>query len=374
VPYLCRDDQDAVTIVWHAMMLNTMMSAGPQIGVRKGMLEPVQGKSFDLSCTRPRVWLLTEEVGKIEDALSVFNVPNVVGRILPVYQQIKANADEHTMMPAVAQGEATAGVPTTGGMAMLMNAANVVMRRLAKQWDDDITLPLIDGLTSWNLRHNPDESIRGDFATVPKGASHLLIKDVQAQHIQFATQLFTSNPLLQPYMKAGPWARANIDILELSGKDMLYTDEQVAENQRAQAEQPDPEVLKAQALQAQAEAAQKRADAEAAAKQAESEFRMYDRDLDHKERMIELQVRERVSAQQLQAGRFTYLHKLAALDAEERMDMGRIAAEMQMDKESQLLHKYEIDFKGHLKASELAANEAKTAAEIKVEAPSPRLA
>lgn len=374
VPYLCRDDQEAVKMVWHAMMLNTMMSAGPQIGVRKGMLEPTNGNSYDFSCTRPRVWVMTEDAQDIKEAISVFNIPNVVGRMLPVYQQIKANADEHTMMPAVAQGEATKGVPTTGGMAMLMNAANVVMRRLAKQWDDDITLPLIDAHVSWNLRHNQNKAIRGDFATVPKGASHLLIKDVQAQHIQFATQLFTSNPLLQPYMKPGPWARANIDILELNGQDMLFTDDEVKANQEAQAEQPDPEVLKAQALQAQAEAAQMRAQAEARAKDADIEFRKWDRQLDNEERMVELQVRERTMAQQLQAGRYTYLHKLAALDSQERIAMSKIASDMDMEKEDQLLRRYEIDFKGSLKATEMVHNENKTAAEIAVESPSPRLA
>lgn len=367
VPYLCRDDQEAVKMVWHAMMLNTMMSAGPQIGVRKGMLEPNQGGSYDFSCTRPRVWVMTEDAQDIKEAISVFNIPNVVGRMLPVYQQIKANADEHTMMPAVAQGEPTKGVPTTGGMAMLMNAANVVMRRLAKQWDDDITLPLIDALVGWNLRHNPDEAIRGDFSTVPKGASHLLIKDVQAQHIQFATQLFTSNPLLQPYMKPGPWARANIDILELNGQDMLYTDDEVKANQEAQAQQPDPEVLKAQALQAQAEAAQKRADAEARAKDAEIAFNKWDRQLDNQERMVELQVRDRAMMLQTQGARYSYLHKLAELDSKERIQMEQIAADLHIAEADQELSRYEIDFKGSLKATELVNHENKTAAEIAVE-------
>jgi hypothetical protein len=373
VPFLTRDDQMAVNQVWHAIMLNTMMSAGPQIGVRKGAIEPSQGRTYDLSCTKPRVWVMTDEADDINKALSVFNVPNVVGRMMPVYERIKVNADEHTMMPAVAQGEATAGVPTTGGMAMLMNAANVVMRRLAKQWDDDITLKLIPEFVAWNEQFNDDPAIRGDYNVIAKGASHLLIKDIQAQHIQFATQLFTSNPLLQPYMKPGEWARANIDILELSGKNMLKTDAEVEEQQAAAGEQPNPEVLKSQALQAQAEAAQMRAQAEKDAKESESEWRNNDRLLDHTERMRELDIRDSAMKMQLQAARFGYLHKLASLDSKERVDMAQIAKDLNIAEADQQLLKYEADFKGQLKAQEIVNNEKKLATEVAVESPDVRL-
>lgn len=373
VPYLCRDDAIAANMVWHSIMLNTMMSSGPQIGVRKGAMEPSQGKSYDFSCTKPRVWVMSEEADDIEKAISVFNVPNVVGRMMPVYERIKLNADEHTMMPMIAQGEPSSAVPTTGGMAMIMNAANVVMRRLAKRWDDSVTNKLLPEMVAWNEQNNPKEEIRGDCCVIPKGASHLLIKDIQAQHIQFATQLFTSNPLLQPYMKAGHWARANLDILELPTGDMLKTDDDVAAEQAKQGEQANPEVLKAQALQAQAEAAQKRADAEARSKDADIAFKERDRDLDHQERMRELDIRESTMAMQLQAARFNYMHKLASLDSSERIAMAQIAKDLNIDEADKQLRKYGIDFQGSLDAQRMADNKEKVATEIAVESPNPRI-
>ena len=40
---------------------------------------------------------------------------------------------------------------TAMGMAMLMNAVNVVFRRVVKNFDDDMTMPNISRLYDWNM-------------------------------------------------------------------------------------------------------------------------------------------------------------------------------------------------------------------------------
>lgn len=357
VAYLCRDDQHAANQLWHAMMLNSMMSAGPQIGVKKSAVVAQGGREQSFSATKPRVWALTDDVDDINKAFSVFIVPNVTDKIIALYERAKQNADEHTMTPLIAQGEPTQAVPTSSGTAMLMNAANVVMRRLAKAWDDDITVPLISAMYEWNMAHSEDESIRGDYTVLPKGASHLLIKDVQTQHLQFATQLFAANPMLAPYMKPGAFARKNVEMLDLDVDELLYTDDQVAQNQAQQGQQPDAETIKAQAAMVTAQAAQARAEAERDTGTRKMQFDQYERELAHQERMADISSRLQIQAMQVDSQRTALAHKMAELQSSERMEMQGVIADLQKHASSIDLGQYQADQRTRMAAEQIASRE-----------------
>lgn len=375
VAFLCRDDQHATNQLWHAMMLNSMMSAGPQIGVKKDALvaQPGDGRTNTLSADKPRVWALSNEVKDIKEALSVFVIPNVTDKIMSMYDRAKANADEHTMTPLIAQGEPTNAVPTSSGMAMLMNAANVVMRRLAKAYDDEITVPLVTAFYDWNMVNSDDDSIRGDYCVVPRGASHLLIKDVMAQHLQLATQLFSTNPVLAPYMKAHVFATKNMEMLDFSPEEMLYTEEQVAEQARQRGEQPDPETIKAQAAQATAEAAKARAEAEMKMLEIRARIDEAQMRLTHEARMADIQGRERIQSMQLQVSQNQLLHKMAELESSERIEMQRIIADLTKDGAKVDLGQYQADTRARLDAEKIASQEYLQEQEIKAEKNAPKV-
>lgn len=374
VAYLCRDDQLATNQLWHAMMLNSMVSAGPQIGVKKGAIVPQPGSRVTaLTATKPRVWALSDDVKDIKEALSVFIIPNVSNKIMAMYDRAKANADEHTMTPLIAQGEPTSAVPTSSGMAMLMNAANVVMRRLAKAFDDQITVPLVTAFYDWNMDHNPDDSIRGDYCVIPKGASHLLIKDVMAQHLQLATQMFSTNPVLAPYMKGSVFAKKNIEMLDMSPVEMLFSDEQVAENQRQQGQKPDPETMKAQAAIKQAEASAQRAEAEAKAVIARLDLEKYTADLAHQQRMADIEARERIQKMQLEVSKNQLFTTMAEMESNERIEMQRIIADLTKDGAKIDLGQYQADSRAAVDAAKIASSEAMQAEEIRAEKASPKV-
>ena len=127
VAELLRDDQRSVRMLWSAILLNSMMSAGVQIAVKRGALEPIgnNGQKVDLRFTAPRVWAFKDEVEDVTKAMQAFVIPNTVGALLPVYERAKKNAEEHVMLPMIAQGEPTQAVPTSSGLAMLMKPSEV---------------------------------------------------------------------------------------------------------------------------------------------------------------------------------------------------------------------------------------------------------
>ena len=85
-------------------------------------------------------------------------------------------ADQETGVPTIMQGEKGAAPDTVGGMQMLMNSANVVLRRLVKQFDDMVTRPHIRRYYDYNMLYGEDEEIKGDFSVDARGSSALMVR------------------------------------------------------------------------------------------------------------------------------------------------------------------------------------------------------
>lgn len=320
LPFVMRDDQLAAQQLWQAMMLNAMMSAGLQLAIKKGALLPMgpNGRTYDMTFSRPRVWEFSDDVEDIEKAIQAFVVPNTIGSIMPVYERAKANGNEHAMLPAIAQGDATSAVPTSSGLAMLMNAANIVTRQLAKAWDDDITTPLINGMYDWNLA-NGREDAKGDYVVIPRGVSHLLVKDVQAQRFLFALQTYSANPELMGRMKWDEWARMGLVVMEMDAGKLLKDEKEVEADRQAAAQNPptDPRVL----------AEQNRA------KQIEQEGQLREQELAlrQQEAAQKAETDKWEAASRERVAQLNYMAALAGMEARERAEMARIDKDMQSD-------------------------------------------
>ena len=360
VPMVLRDDQLATTQLWQAMMLNAMMSAGLQIGVVKGALEPMgpQGGKHDLTFSRPRVWAFTDDVKDIREAMQCFTVPSVLGDLLPLYERSKQNAEEHIVLPAIAQGEPTQSVQTSSGLAMLMNASNIVSRRLAKAWDDNVTTPLLTGFFDYNMDHGPDD-VKGDYTVIPRGSSHLLVKDVQSQRFLYALQMYSVNPKLESRMKWDEWARQGLTIMDMDANRLLYDDAEMKAIEREQAASPpapDPQTVTAQARMIEAETRARIADGNVELQKLRLDTERENIELSHRYDTAELEQRERIAQLQL-------MPKLAKIEADERVAQHGDNTK----REAEGMH-------ARLEAGKMAARERRDALEVTIEAPNPRLA
>ena len=93
--------------------------------------------------------------------------------------------DDETLMPKIAQGEqGSTPTNTVGGLSILMNAANVVFRRIIKNFDDDMTVPNIRRLYDWNMQYSEKAEIKGDSKVRALGISALVELEGQAQKLQ----------------------------------------------------------------------------------------------------------------------------------------------------------------------------------------------
>lgn len=374
VPRILRDPQASVRQLWASIHLNAIMSSAPQIGIMKGALEADGGGtdgSKNLSMDKPRVWCFTGDIDDIRKAIQVFTIPSTINGIMPVYERAKQNAQEQTMLPMIAQGEPTQAVPTSSGLAMLMNAANIVQRRLAAEFDMCITTPLIQSMYDWNMQHGPDEA-KGDYKIIARASSHLLVKDIQAQHFFTALNLYASNPKLEPRMRWDAWAEEGMKMLDMSASRFLLSEEEFEKVQQAAAQnQPqDPATIRAQAAMQDSQTKAKTADINAQIAQEKLALQREDRALDAEDRIEDRENQRYIADVALQG-------KLAALDVDAQGRVMEVQAKLRSDAERNSTQARIAGMKAAERAQDRAVEIQRDQFEAKVEAntsPGPRLA
>lgn len=248
VPYTARHSQSVINTSWRLMLDNATKSAGPQV-VRDSRVKPENGSH---EITPWKVWTKTDPSLKVNEAFQIFTFPSVQTEIANIFNMARALIDEETDVPAIAQGEQGQVTPTVGGMSMLMNAAKCTRRNQIKQFDDDVTVPLIKRFYDWNMQYNEKEEIKGDMKVNARGISALLAKEQNSQALFNILNNYVGHPVLgQFFENQGLDAfRKAIQSLHINPDDLVksldvYAKEQQAAQQAAQANPPqqDPRVL-----------------------------------------------------------------------------------------------------------------------------------
>lgn len=178
VPYLMRAQQKVLNAAWRQMMDNAGVSSGPQIVVNPNVIQPAD-KQWQLSARK--IWFATDDMDDVRKAFATFEFDSHQGELANIIKMASDLADAETGVPQLMQGEKGSAPDTVGGMQMLMNSANVVLRRLVKQFDDMVTRPHIRRYYDYNMLYNEDEEVKGDFSVDARGSSALLIRDIQNQ-------------------------------------------------------------------------------------------------------------------------------------------------------------------------------------------------
>lgn len=257
---IMRDPQRSIDIVYEAMHYNSMLCSGPQSIHFKGKAVPMDGK---FSINGPKHWEVTDERCKsIDEVIQFRNIPSVIDQLIPMYELSKQNADENTALPPLAEGESSQVQQTLGEVSIIANAQNIIQRRLAHCYDDDVTIPMITRFYWWEMEFGDDDEIKVEMDVDPRGASYLMVKDMQTQHAMLAYQMYMQDPQLQQKVKADEMHDIIFSFLDVPTDRLFKTEEerqQEAQNnpqQQMQMRAAEAEIAKseAEAQKAQAEA------------------------------------------------------------------------------------------------------------------------
>jgi hypothetical protein len=235
VPALMRDPAAALNALWRMLMDNSALSSGPQIVIDKTRVEPEDGH---WKLTARKVWKKSgQDVTQNERPFEVFNIPNNQAELVNNIELALKFIDEVTSLPLIAQGEQGEHVTqTANGMSMLMNSANVIFRRVVKNWDDDLTTPCIRRLFDWNMQFNPKGEIKGDMQIEARGTSVLLVREIQSQNLMAITMQWSSHPVLGPALKAYDAMRMTLQSLSINPDDVLVDEDEYIAKLKSMAE------------------------------------------------------------------------------------------------------------------------------------------
>lgn len=311
IPYLMRSQQKVLNAAWRQMMDNAGVSSGPQIVMKPSVIQPAD-KQWQI--TSRKVWYATDDVDDVSKAFATFEFNSHQAELAGIIKMATELVDQETGVPTILQGEKGAAPDTVGGMQMLMNSANVVLRRLVKQFDDMVTRPHIRRYYDYNMLYNEDEEIKGDFSINARGSSALLIRDIQNQ--AFLNLLAAgSNPVYGMYLDTEKLFRKALQAQHIDPTDVFKSEEeieQIKEQQKAMANQPPPPDPRIEAANLRAQTDLQRAQLQNQGDMAEIEARMQKMQQEAQLKMAELQIQREVEMLKMSNAQNLSLEKIKA--------------------------------------------------------------
>lgn len=257
VPYLMRAQQRVINAAWRMILDNAGISSGPQIVMKPGAIRPADGQNV---LTARKIWYANDDVEDVRTAFTTFEFASHQAELAAIIDMADRLSDQETAVPMLAQGQQGSAPETVGGMQILMQGANVMLRRLVKQFDDYLIKPHVRRYYDYHMEYSEKEDLKGDFMVVALGSSTLVVRDIQNQAYQ---QLLTISQQ-PPYASLVNHKKLFVKALEgwhLGQADVMNTDKEIqdAAQRAAQQQQPDPRVV----------AAEKRAESDQARTQAQ---------------------------------------------------------------------------------------------------------
>jgi len=333
VPYLMRAQQKVLNAAWRQMMDNAGVSSGPQIVANPNVIQPAD-KQWQL--TARKIWWATDEIDDVRKAFATFEFNSHQDELANIIKMASDLADAETGVPQLMQGEKGAAPDTVGGMQMLMNSANVVLRRLVKQFDDMVTRPHIRRYYDYNMMYNEDEEIKGDFSVDARGSSALLIRDIQNQAFLNLLAAAT-NPVFGMFIDPQKLFEKALQAQHIDPAEIFKSEEEIEKIKEQQAQMaaqgpgPDPRIEAAQIraqtdmqkVQAQNQGDMAELQVRLAIKQADIAARREEMELQREIEMLKMANVQNLSLEQIKA-------KLADTAIKERGKKELFAAEQRL--------------------------------------------
>ena len=262
LPRLMRSQQAIANDGWRMMLDNAAWSI-PVIEVDERVLQPNGDGKFVIA---PGQVLRRNAQAGEHPGLIVHTVPINQQEFASIVQLALQFLDTETNLSILASGEQGTTTKTAGGMALLMNAVNVVIRRIVRMFDDQLTVPAISKAYHFLMTYSPREDIKGDYCIEARGSSVLLVKEVQGQNLLVLAQQMSLHPTLGQMFNMRNLLKKLLQSMLIASDDVLKTEQEIEAELAAQAEAeanapPPPEMVK---LQLEREVAQLRAEVEMA--------------------------------------------------------------------------------------------------------------
>jgi hypothetical protein len=237
IPRVMRDVQALLNGYFRMSTDNMGHASGPQVVLDPEQIQPA-GTGASWVPEPWKIWMLTR-MAHNANASAVppfqFVQPDAnLQQILPMIELLFRFVDEVTGLYQQLNGEPGATPQQTAtGTALLMSSANVVFRRFVKNLDDDLIVPSIRRLYTWNMQHSPKAHIKGDYEVKARGSSALMARELNTQNLLAMMQIFGND---DPDIKVDEAKKEVIRSLRLDADQFVRSPEERDQFLKEQAE------------------------------------------------------------------------------------------------------------------------------------------
>lgn len=246
VPLMMEDAQRVVNETWHMILDNSAQSSGVQVGMHKHLIEPANG-NWEIG--PGQIWYVTDAGSTVQEALQFFTTPNVTENLVPVMQIAQNFAEEESGIPLITAGlNSPEAVDSATGQLVMHQASTTLLDFMSEEWDNCITDPVINAWYSWNMQYNPDTDIKGHFDIDVRTSTQYKNKQLHIRDLEKLSVEASQNPALAKWVNMDALTKLRLSLMNLPDKSVLKTEDQVAEEEAAAAEnpQPDPAMMELQ--------------------------------------------------------------------------------------------------------------------------------
>lgn len=207
IPEAIEGVQATCNAAVRTLVYNMSIASGPQVEIDVSRLAPGE----DISQMYPyKIWQVTSDKSGGSGRAIYFDQPDSRAQeLMGIFQEFNRLADEYSGIPSYVSGDisVTGAGRTSSGLSMLMGAAGKSIRQVVSYIDNDVVKAIVTAQFIYNMRFDPDESIKGDAFCEPKGAINLAVKETaEVRRIEFLNA--TGNPI--DFQIMGPEGRAAV--------------------------------------------------------------------------------------------------------------------------------------------------------------------
>lgn len=207
IPEAIEHVQAVCNAAARSLVNNMGIASGPQVEIDVSRLAPGE----DITQMFPwKIWQITsDKSGSGGKAIHFTQPEDNAQTLMGVFKEFNNRADEYSGIPSYVSGDisVTGAGRTSSGLSMLMGAAGKSIRQIVSYIDNDIVKPIVTAQFIYNMRFDPDESIKGDAFCEPRGAVNLAVKETaEVRRIEFLNA--TANPI--DFQIMGPEGRASV--------------------------------------------------------------------------------------------------------------------------------------------------------------------
>ena len=236
LPAMMADSQAVMNSAARALLDNAAISSGPMAEIDVSMLPAGTSQKDAMRMYPWRVWL-RDGGDPMAPMIRWHNPQANQSQLVSLIEMFRKFSDEETSMPSYTHGETGQGLNKTAtGMSMLMNAANVSLKSVTKNFDDHLIRPVIRSLRDFAMRWADLGLTTGDLDILAQGSTVLIAKEIQSQRMTQVMQM-TANPIDGPLIQRRYLLTELLKSLDVDPEKAMISEEEHARQQQFFAQQ-----------------------------------------------------------------------------------------------------------------------------------------